>query len=134
MFGVVPTQRLPAEAYASEVSARVYTQIFAGAARTAGAGWPVLADAVFNRAEDRAAIEAAARNAGAGFAGVWLDADLSRRIERAQARRNDASDATGAVLLGQTAPEAAALSWRRIDAGRPLAKVVAEIAEALGCE
>ena len=49
LHGAEPTRRLPKEAYASEVSARVYGEMMIEAGRVARAGWPVVVDAVFDR-------------------------------------------------------------------------------------
>ncbi|MGA9825964.1 MAG: AAA family ATPase, partial [Methylocystis sp.] len=132
LHGAEPTRRLPREAYASEVSARVYGAMMIEAGRVARAGWPVVVDAVFDRAESRAEIERVAREAGAPFHGFWLDVDLSARIARVETRRDDPSDATPEVLLAQMKAETGAIGWRRIDAARGLDAVVAEIIGAIG--
>lgn len=126
-----PTRRLPKEAYASEVSARVYSEMMIEAGRCARAAWPVIVDAVFDRPESRAEIERIAREAGAPFDGFWLDVDISARIARVETRRDDPSDATPEVLLAQMRGETGAIGWRRIDAARGLDAVVAEIAAAI---
>ena len=47
------------------------------AGRIARSGYSVIVDAVFAKAHERAAVEAAAREAGAGFRGLFLTADLA---------------------------------------------------------
>jgi aminoglycoside phosphotransferase family enzyme len=126
-----PTSRLPQEAYSSEVSARVYANMMSEAGRVARAGWPVIVDAVFDRPDSRAEIEGIAREAGAPFFGFWLDVDLAARLARVETRRDDPSDATREVLLAQMKGETGAIGWRRIDAGRGLEAVVAEIANSV---
>jgi aminoglycoside phosphotransferase family enzyme/predicted kinase len=128
LFGVAPTARLPQEAYASTVSARVYGEMFDAAARTAALGWPVIVDAVFDRSEDREAIRAAAERVRAPFLGVWLDLDLDRRAARVDARINDVSDATRDVLQAQMQKATGEIEWLKIDASKDAAKVAAEIA------
>ena len=132
LHGAEPTRRLPKEAYAREVSARVYEEMMIEAGRVARAGWPVVVDAVFDRVSSRAEIERIAREAGAPFFGFWLDVDLSARIARVETRRDDPSDATPEVLLAQMKGETGAIGWRRIDAARGLDAVVAEIVGAIG--
>jgi hypothetical protein len=132
LHGAEPTRRLPMEAYAREVSARVYAEMMIEAGRVTRAGWPVIVDAVFDRLESRAEIERIAREAGAPFHGFWLDVDLSARIARVETRRDDPSDATPEVLLAQMKGETGAIGWRRIDAARGLDAVVAEIVGAIG--
>jgi uncharacterized protein len=126
LFNAMPTERLPPEAYASEVSARVYGELFESAARVARAGWPVVVDAVFDRPADRDAIEKAA--GGVPFVGVWLDVDLAQRLARVDARVNDVSDATREVLVTQMQKETGTMTWRRVDASRNVTAIAAEIA------
>ncbi|MGJ0396699.1 MAG: AAA family ATPase [Methylocystis sp.] len=127
LFGVAPTARLPQEAYASEVSAKVYGEMFEAAARTAARGWPVIVDAVFDRPEDRETMETAAERAGAPFLGVWLDLDLARRAARVDARVNDVSDATREVLEAQMEKAAGAIEWIKLDASKDRETIAAEI-------
>ena len=131
MFGVVPTARLPQEAYASEVSARVYARLFDEATRIAALGWSVVVDAVLDRVEDRARIEEIARAHGLRFDGFWLDAEDAQRVARVEARRGDVSDATKDIALAQARREPGPMQWTRIDASRTLETSVAEIARAL---
>ncbi|MBL8588653.1 MAG: AAA family ATPase [Methylobacteriaceae bacterium] len=132
MFGVEATQRLPESAYAGEVSARVYDQLEAQAARALAAGGSVIADAVFDRAERRAAIEAAARAAGVDFVGLWLEAPAATLQARVAARQHDPSDATAAVVADQLARGAGDIGWTRIAAGGDQAASFAAASAALG--
>lgn len=127
MFSAPPTARLPPEAYASEVSARVYADMFDAARRTAGAGWPVIVDAVMDRPQDRATIEKIADTLGVRFAGFWLDADFERRARRIDARLDDVSDATREVLRAQMQSEQGEMTWARIDASGGVETIVSEI-------
>jgi hypothetical protein len=116
LFGVAATDRLPASAYAPEVSARVYDEARKACAATLRAGHGAIAEAVFDRAEDRAAIEAVAREAGASFKGFWLDAPVEALAPRIAARRNDPSDANEAVMRAQAARGHENVGWTRLDA------------------
>ncbi|MGD9657566.1 MAG: AAA family ATPase [Methylocystis sp.] len=127
LFGVPATARLPQEAYASAVSEKVYGDMFEEAARIAALGWPVIADAVFDRPEDREAIAAAARRARAPFFGVWLDLDLAQRAARVDTRVNDVSDATREVLKAQMEKATGAIEWLRVDASKDTETIAAEI-------
>jgi aminoglycoside phosphotransferase family enzyme/predicted kinase len=131
-FGAEPTERLPPEAYTSAISAEVYAEMGAEAARIAAHGWPVVVDAVFDLAEPRVAIEQSASAIGAPFFGFWLDAGLDHRIARVEARRGDPSDATPDVLRGQMQKEPGAIEWRRLDATQPAEALAAEIARLIG--
>src|SRR6185295_10591373 len=79
LFGVGAEQRLPPEAYRPGVSERVYGILNDKAQCIARAGYPVIVDAVFAKASERAAIEAVARSAHASFRGLFLTADLATR-------------------------------------------------------
>lgn len=133
LFGAQPTDRLPKAAYASDVSERVYREMFEEAARVAQTGWPVIVDAVFDRPQDRDAIARVAQTAGAPFFGLWLDVDLARRVGRVENRRNDVSDATPDVLRMQMEKATGAIDWTRIDAAQDIATIIAaaEAARAL---
>lgn len=130
MFGVAPNERLPAEAYASDISAKVYARMFDAARRAAASPWPTIVDAVFDRPEDRETIETIAKSCGAPFLGVWLEADFERRAARVDERIDDVSDATRDVLAAQMRRDPGALGWTRIDAARDL-NAIARDAERL---
>jgi hypothetical protein len=127
-FGVEPTERLPQSAYAPEVSEQVYKSLFEEAARHADVGWSIIVDAVFDRPEDRMAIESVARDARTDFLGIWLDADAGCLAARIEARQNDVSDATRDVLSTQLRRDPGDIAWMRVDASRDIDAVVAEAA------
>ncbi|HYH19730.1 MAG TPA: AAA family ATPase [Azospirillum sp.] len=131
LFGRADTERLPEEAYAPDVTARVYADI-AGRARAAlAAGIPVVADAVYAHPEERAAIEAAAAQAGAPFRGLWLEAALPVRAGRVEGRAADASDATAAVVRRQEGYDLGSLGWVRVNAAANPSEVLAVARESL---
>jgi predicted kinase len=72
-----------------------------------------LLDAVFARAEERAAAEALARKVGVPFEGLWLDVPKDVALARVANRKADASDATPAVVERQFGYELGRLTWRR---------------------
>lgn len=131
LYGVEPTVRLPAEAYAPEVSDTVYALLRDETARAAAAGWSVIVDAVHARPGERDAIEAVARAANIPFAGFWLDTEAALAAERVAARRNDVSDATPQVVDAQRRYEIGAMTWTRIDASRQVSAVAEDIASKL---
>src|SRR5690606_23514639 len=102
LFGVAPLTRLGSEAYTAEVTGRVYREIAEQAETTLAAGYAVVADAVFARPEERAAIAGVARTAGVRFDGLWLEADETTRLRRVGSRTGDASDADEAVVRQQS--------------------------------
>ncbi len=65
LYGVAEHDRLSKEAYRAEVSEKIYRILNEKTGRIARAGYSVIVDAVFAKASERAAIEAAAADAGA---------------------------------------------------------------------
>ena len=117
LFGMTETARLPPTAYTAAVTERVYAALTQKARRVLAAGHSAIVDAVFARADERAAIESATR--GAPFRGLFLTADLATRIDRIGTRIADASDADTAVARAQEAYELGALTWTQVDASGP---------------
>lgn len=115
LWGAAPLDRLPAEAYAPEVSPRVYGAMLEDAQQALAAGRAVILDAVFMKPEERAAAAELARKAGVAFEGLWLEAPASLLHDRIAGRSGDASDATGAVLDAQLTRDLGEMTWRRVD-------------------
>jgi aminoglycoside phosphotransferase family enzyme/predicted kinase len=116
LFGIPEHDRLPAEAYRSEISEAIYRRLTDKAKRLAHAGHSVVVDAVFARAQERAAIEAAAAAAKANFCGLFLVADLPTRLARVETRGPDASDADAKVARLQDEFDIGAVTWTIVDA------------------
>jgi uncharacterized protein len=116
LFGLGEHERLSSSAYSAEVSQRVYRIIIDKAARVARAGHSAIVDAVFARAEERAAIEAAAAAAGIVFQGLFLAAELTTRVQRVSGRSADASDADAELARRQEDFVTSPIGWNRIDA------------------
>jgi uncharacterized protein len=127
LHGVDALTRLPDSAYAPAVSERVYAALRQEAGRVLAAGHGAIADAVFDRAAERTAVEALARDRGARFCGVWLEAPAAILARRIEARTGDPSDATDAVLTAQMRRETGPLEWHRLAAGRPLTALRADV-------
>src|SRR5581483_8192445 len=87
MFAVPQTERLPDDAYSQALGEEVYAEMRRNAWSVVHAGHAAIADAVFGIAEERSAIEAAARAAGVPFAGLWLTAERQVCEERLTSRR-----------------------------------------------
>lgn len=115
-FGVAPEARLPEQAYDAAVSAAVHEEVFAMAATALAAGQAVVLDAVFLDPAHRARAEEVARQAGLPFDGIWLEAPLAVLRARIAARRDDASDATEAVLLRAAQADPGRITWHRVAA------------------
>jgi aminoglycoside phosphotransferase family enzyme/predicted kinase len=131
LWGVDALTRLPKVAYDKTQSARVYRALGERARLVLASGHAVIADAVFGRADERAAIARLARTNGAPFHGLWLDAPTGILESRLDRRRNDASDATAAVLHAQLGRVEAPDDWHHIDAGGTQAEAAAAALEVL---
>lgn len=129
LHGVASRTRLNAEAYSSDVSARVYGTLCAHAATALAHGSAVIADAVWARPADRLALAEVAGKAGVKLVGLWLDAPAETLAARVAAREGGASDATGAVLDRQLADDTGSIDWIRIDAGRSPDETEAQVRE-----
>jgi len=116
LFGVAETEKLPAEAYADDVTARVYAALADKARRIVAAGHSVIVDAVFAKPDERAAVAAAAGASKTPLRGLFLTADIKTRIGRVGARAADASDADVAVAQAQERYQLGPLDWTPIDA------------------
>lgn len=126
-FGVPPETRLPQAAYAPEVSVQVYGDLTGRSVAVARAGTAAIADAVFARPEERAALAAAAAGAGVRFLGVWLEAPAEVLRARVAARQGGVSDAGREVLERQLGYDLGQVDWLRLDARRPAAETAAAI-------
>jgi predicted kinase len=131
LCGVAPLDRLGPAGYAPEVTQQVYRALADRAALALQAGRTVIVDAVFARLADRAAIEAVASSVSVPFTGLWLDAPADVLLARTAERRLDPSDADASVVRNQLAAGIGSMSWRRLDAGRPQADVLADTLTAL---
>ncbi|WP_157016683.1 bifunctional aminoglycoside phosphotransferase/ATP-binding protein [Mesorhizobium xinjiangense] len=127
LYGVPAETHLPSDAYRPEVSQKVYQEMVRRAGLILRQGGSVIADAVFERATDRIKIEAEARKIGLPFLGFWLDADPASLRQRVETRRGGPSDATADVLARQLQRHIDYSYWTKIDAGRDLETIVADI-------
>ncbi len=116
LHGVEATARLPARAYRPETSQRVYAALRNESEAVIRAGSSCVVEAVFDRTDERQAIEAVASRLRIPFTGLWLDTPAAIAGARIQTRRNDPSDATVDVLRQQTEKDCGAIAWTRIDA------------------
>jgi predicted kinase len=132
LAGVAPTTRLDPRAYTMDSARQVYGTLTDQACTIARAGHSVIVDAVFARPEERAAIEAATKDAGAAFTGIWLEAPAARLEARIAARKGDASDATVDVLRRQLAYELGPMTWQRVDASDGPGSVADRVAALAG--
>lgn len=116
IFGVGQFVKLPETAYAPGTSERVYGEMLARARGVLRQGLSVVVDAAFLKEDERNQLQPLAESCGAGFSGIFLDAETSVRVARITSRRNDASDATGDVALFQDSIDIGRLDWAQVDA------------------
>jgi aminoglycoside phosphotransferase family enzyme/predicted kinase len=124
-FGVAETDRLPPESYTNQSAVTIYGRILAKASGVLAAGHSAIIDAVFSSAEEREAVEAVAAAAGVPFTGIWLSAPRATMLARVDARRDDASDATAAIVDLQLKRGGVATHWHQVDAGGAVAATLA---------
>ena len=124
MFGVGPEEKLPESAYGPEVGRKVYEILSQQAGRVLAQGHSVIADAVFARESERAAILDVARRSHIRFIGLFLVADLETRQKRISRRTRDASDATIKIAQLQEEYDVGAIDWAIIDASGTLEETV----------
>ncbi|HEY1363062.1 MAG TPA: AAA family ATPase [Xanthobacteraceae bacterium] len=132
LLGVDEHAKLPGQAYAPAVSARIYAGIVDKARRAVAAGHSAIVDAVFARREERAVMRRSADVLGVAFHGLFLEADLAARLERVGGRGADASDADAGVVRGQEHYTLGALDWTRIDASGTPEQTLARASSAIG--
>jgi uncharacterized protein len=120
MFGIEETVRLPASAYANDVTRDVYERLIVKSRAALRAGQAVLIDATFAAAAERSAAAEAAAEVGVAFVGLFLDAPLATRLERIGARRADASDADADVARRQRAEPLGEKGWAALAASGSL--------------
>jgi predicted kinase len=94
----------------------VFAELAALVGVVAEAGHAVIADAMFMRPEQRAAVAQAAARASVPFLGLWLTAPTDLLQARVTGRTGDASDATAAVLQSAAENDQGGGDWLTIDA------------------
>jgi aminoglycoside phosphotransferase family enzyme/predicted kinase len=134
LFGAGETEKLPAAAYAPDVTARVYAAIADKARRIVAAGHSAIVDAVFAQPHERDALAAAAKAAKVPLQGLFLTADLATRIARVGGRANDASDAGAAIAQAQEDYDLGRLEWPKIDASGTVVEILGRARAALSAD
>jgi uncharacterized protein len=132
LFGRAETEPLPPEAYAADVSLRVYGTLEQKAGRVIAAGHSAIADAVFGRPDERDAIAEIARSRGVRFQGLFLTADLETRLGRVGTRSRDASDANARVVQEQERYDLGSVTWTLVDASGAPDEMLRRVREAVG--
>src|SRR5215467_3770460 len=131
LLGKDEHEKLPENAYSPAVTAQVYAAIIDKARRAVAAGHSAILDAVFATPQERAAAVASAEILGVSFHGLFLEADLGKRIARLARRSRDASDADAVVARRQEGYDLGALNWTRIDASNTPEETLAGVRRAM---
>ncbi|MBR9971699.1 AAA family ATPase [Magnetospirillum sulfuroxidans] len=110
-------ERLPPQAYDAKTGRRTYAALYDICETLLRAGHSVVADAVFAKPEQRAAIAAVAARAGVPFDGLWLWTEPELAEQRIQERKANVSDATVDILRRQLTIDLGPMDWSRIHTG-----------------
>jgi aminoglycoside phosphotransferase family enzyme/predicted kinase len=132
LFGVAPTERLPASAYMAEVSDRVYVVCRKRALMALEGGHSVIVDAVQAKPAERDALAALASEKAVPFTGLWLEAPPWILRERVAARSGDVSDATPEVVDTQLGYDIGPQRFDVIDASGPVDRIAAACLARIG--
>ncbi len=134
LAGAAPGDRLGAVDYGPEKSRRTYDQLMEDARVGIEAGHTVIADAVFARPEERAAIARVAARVHVPFHGLWLEAPAEIMEHRVSSRTHNISDATVQVVRAQLNYDLGDIEWRRMDSSGSRNKTRKTALRALGLE
>ncbi len=132
LAGVPLGSRLGASFYSEAAGQRTYEAVTTEAADALAGGRAVIADAVFARPEERAAIARVAADQGVPFHAIWLEASPHTLQERVVRRRHNVSDATPAVVRMQLDYDLGPLDWPRLDSSADGDATVAAAVRLLG--
>jgi predicted kinase len=134
LAGVDPETRLGPRDYSEATNRRTYSAIYDEARAALAAGRTVIADAVFARPEERAAIASIAADARVPFQGLWLDAAPPLLEERVRSRLHNVSDATPEVVRLQLSFDLGPIEWPRLDSSGAGSQTLGAAGVILGLE
>ena len=113
--GVHLLDKLGSDGYSAEMTEKTYQAVYDEARSVLAAGHSVVADCVFSKPSERAAIEAVARECDVPFTGFWLEADPDIMAARVTTRTHNASDADAEVVKMQLDYDLGDITWNRVD-------------------
>lgn len=132
--GVHPLDKLGPDGYTTDMTERTYQAVYDEARTVLATGHSVVADCVFSKPEERAAIEAVAAEMDVPFLGLWLEADVTTMQDRVETRTKNASDANAEVVKMQLSYDLGDIAWHRIDSSGPREQTDARVLEILGLD
>jgi len=112
---VHPLDKLGPEGYTPEMTKKTYQAVFEEVRTALATGHSVIADCVFSKPHERAAIEAVADECEVPFVGFWLEASPEIMAARVTKRTKNASDADAEVVKMQLTYDLGDIHWHRID-------------------
>ncbi|MDH5187671.1 MAG: AAA family ATPase [Rhodospirillaceae bacterium] len=130
--GVHPLDRLDESGYTPEMTEKTYKAVYEEAYAVLLSGHSVIADCVFAKPEQRAAIEAVAKDAGTTFEGLWLKADPDVMQARVTKRINNASDADASVVRQQLNYDTGEIGWNLVNSSGSREQTDSECNKILG--
>ncbi len=119
MMGVKLSERLRSHGYTREADTQTYKLFYEELTKALEQGYPVIADAVFARPEQRAGVETVARKMNVPLEGLWVDAPPDVRAQRIAARQNNVSDVTETVIKRQLGIDLGTIDWHPVDSSGP---------------
>lgn len=117
IMGTPLLEKLPPQAYDRETGRQTYAKLYQTCLDLLKAGHSVVADAVFAKPEQRAAIADVARQAGVPFDGLWLWTEPELAAQRIEGRQGNVSDATVEILRQQLQIDLGPMDWTKIHTG-----------------
>ena len=119
LAGVDQFTKLGPEGYSPEMGERTYAAFYEETRKALETGHSVIADAVFAKPEERAAIADVGRDLGVPFDGLWLEAPREIMEFRVTKRRRNVSDADATVVRRQMGYDLGGITWNRVDSSGP---------------
>jgi len=132
--GVHPLDKLGPEGYTAEMTQQTYEAVYEEARTVLATGHSVIADCVFSKPEERAAIEAVAAEMEVPFAALWLEADPALMQDRVETRTKNASDADAEVVKMQLRYDLGDITWHRVDSSGTREQTDAQARKILGLD
>ena len=132
--GVHPLDKLGQQGYSAEMTEQTYQAVYEEARAVLATGHSVVADCVFSKPEERAAIEAIAIEMEVPFDGLWLEAAPEIMQSRVEARTKNASDADAEVVKMQLSYDLGDITWVHIDSSGTRETTDAEVLRILSLD
>jgi len=134
LSGVSLHKKLSRDGYTVRMTEKTYQACFDATEQTLKTDRSVVFDAVFGKPEERKLVERLASDLNIPFTGLWLDAPLEIRQQRARDRINNVSDAGAQVLKKQMMMDTGIIDWFQIDSSQSRSGTLKAGAKAAGVD